>query len=261
MRIVLVLFLVSATSSLLAQDSLLTRRWGAEFGLNYVYANPMGGMGKIVDQGHGANLNIGGLTPNRHFAFGVEMAYVQYSRDKTNQEYNLDDGTVAPMEIIVLNSFANFTGYVRWYLVTKGLVQPYIAGKLGYSNFSTDLSVYDPDDNDHCEPVDSDILYHDGTMIGVIGAGVKLDMRTFFKKLRVGRFYFESSFNFTQGGQVQYMDSDADKHMHSGMPDADPVMTKFINTQTQIVHEHHVGYLYTSPVQMFDVQAGLSMRF
>src|SRR6187402_2472282 len=145
MRKMLVLLLVSVSSPLLAQ------RWSGELGTDYVYANPIGGMGRIIDRGHGISLNIGAVTPSQHFALGLDMSYVQYAREKTKQEYNLDDGTVAPMEIIVLNSFANFMGYARWYLTTKGLVRPFLVGKLGYSMFSTDLSVYDPDDNDHCE--------------------------------------------------------------------------------------------------------------
>jgi hypothetical protein len=255
MRKIFIVLLVSASSPLLAQ------KWSSEFGLNYVYAKPIGGMGRIIDRGNGIGFNLGAVNPHQRFTFGIDMSYVQYAREKTKQEYNLDDGTVAPMEIIVSNSFANFMGYARWYLTTKGMVRPFLVGKLGYSLFSTDLSVYDPDYKDHCEPVDDDVLYHDGTMIAGVGAGAKFDLRSVFKKLPAGRFYFESCFNFTQGGQVRYMNSDADKHMQSGMPDADPVMTQFINTQTQIIHEHHVGYLYTNPVQMFELQFGLSVHF
>ena len=251
----MIILLVSASTPSLAQ------KWGTEFGLSYVYANPTGGMGRIIDQGHGVNFNFGMATPSQRFTYGIDFSYAQYARDKTKQEYTLDDGTTAPMEIIVSNAFVNVSGYARWYLTTQGMVRPYLVGKLGYSLFNTDLSVYDPDDNDHCEPVEGDVLYNDGTMIGGVGAGAKVDARSLFKKLPAGMLYFETSINYLQGGSVRYMNSDADAHMHTGTPDADPVTTQFINTHTQVVHEHHVGYVYTNPVQMFELQVGLSMRF
>jgi hypothetical protein len=240
--------------------SVQAQKWGQEFGLNYLYANPVGGMGRIIQHGDGVTLNYGLVIPNGRFSFGAEINLAQYGRDKSRQEYTMDDGSVAPMDIVVSNSFANIMVYSRWYLSTKGLLRPYLTGKLGYTGFSTDLNIYDPDDNDQCKPIDNDVLYSDGTMVAVVGAGVKVDFASVFKKLRTGRFYLESSINFTQGGQVRYMSEDADAHHpYSNTPDSEHVMANFINTETQIVHQHHVGHLYTSPVQMTELRVGFSM--
>ncbi len=38
------------------------------------------------------------------------------------------------------------------------------------------------------------------------------------------------------------------------------VDAQFINTQTQVVHTHHVGYLYNSFVQMMDFRLGLTVN-
>lgn len=160
------------------------------------------------------------------------------------------------MEMIVINSYMNIMAYTRWYLASEGLMRPYLVGKLGYSNFSTDLNIYDPDDTDHCEPVDQDVLYEDGTMIGVIGAGVKIDFATLFKKLERGTFYLDANINFMQGGDVSYMNTDAAPHHHHGSSHPDQVTADFLNTETQIVHKHHVGYLYHNPVQMTEVRVG-----
>jgi hypothetical protein len=244
----------------LACYSAQAQKWGREFGLNYVYAKPVGGMGHIIQQGNGASFNYGFVKPDGRFSFGVDLTLAQYGGDKSNQEYTLDDGSVAPMEIIVSNTYANFMAYSRWYLSTEGLFRPFLVGKLGYSGFNTTLNIYDPDEEDHCEPVDSDVLYDDGTMVVALGAGVKIDFATAFKKIQAGKFYLEGSVNFTQGGQIRYMNADADAHQHHSTPDADPVTAQFLNTQTQIVHEHHVGYLYSNAVQMTEVRIGLSMH-
>ncbi|MEJ1238328.1 hypothetical protein WBG78_09375 [Chryseolinea sp. T2] len=235
--------------------------WGFEFGANYLYANPFGGMGKVIDRGHGVNLNIGTVTPSQRFAFGVDISYTQYDNEKSKQEYTMGDGLVAPMEISVVSYYTNITGYGRWYMTTHGVIRPYLVGKVGYAMYTTDLNVYDPDDADQCEPLDSDKLYSDGTFIGTIGAGAKFDLVSVFKKLTPGSFYFESSVNMTQGGHVRYMDADADHSQNSNPRAIDHATAQFINTQTQIVHEHHVGYLYSNPVQMMELRFGFSWNF
>lgn len=51
-------------------------------------------------------------------------------------------------------------------------------------------------------------------------------------------------------------------------PQADPsqpmpkndVTAKFLNTQTQVIHEHHVGYVYTSMINMIDYRLDVILR-
>jgi hypothetical protein len=252
------LFIVLA----LASFSVQAQNWKREYSVNYIYANPVGGMGRIIARGNGATMNFGFMKPESHFSFGVDVSMAAYGRDKSRQQYEMEDGSFAPMDIIVSNSFVNAMVYSRWYLSVKGPVRPYLVGKLGYSAFRTDLNIYDPDDRDHCEPVDSDVLYSDGTWVAAAGAGAKFDISTIFKKLSKDKFYFETNINFTQGGQVRYMSEDAEaNHPHSGTPDSDHVYAKFVNTETLLVHEHHVGHLFRSPVQMTELRIGFSMSF
>jgi hypothetical protein len=248
MKKLLLVILASASISSYAQ------KFGQEFGLNYLYAKPMGNMGHIIQQGHGVAGHYGFVMPKSRFAFGLETAYAQYGRDKSQQQYNFADGSVVPMDIIVSNSFLNIMAYSRFYLATEGMLRPYLTGKLGYSAYSTNLNIYDPDDFDHCEPVDSEVLYNDGTMVATAGAGLKVDLGLAFKKLPRGMFYLE-------GGQVRYMNTDAPTHSHHGTtPDGNEVTAEFRNTQTQIIHQHHVGYLYQSPVQMTEFSFGITMN-
>jgi hypothetical protein len=199
-----------AIALIFACVSVQAQKFGQEFGLAYVYANPVSGMGQVIQRGDGLTIHYGLFKPQSPFSFGIETTFVRYGVDKSRQDYAMDDGTTAPMDIIVTNSFTNMMVYGRWYAVNKGLFRPFLFGKLGYSVYSTDLNIFDPDDKDHCEPVDTDVLYDDGTVVASIGAGAKLDIASFFKKLHHGRFFLEGSINFTQGGQVHYMSEDAD---------------------------------------------------
>ncbi len=235
------------------------QRFGREFGFNYVYSDPMGGMGVIIDRGHGGTVNFGLVTEDRRFSFGLDMSLSQYARDKSNQEYVFDDGSTANMEVVVTNMFGTIMPYARWYLTSEKLFRPFLSAKAGYTWYNTQLNIYDPDDWDHCEPVEEDVLYRDGTFAASVGVGVKADFSSVFKKITPGKFFLEGSFQLTQGGRVSYMNSNADKAFHSNAPDADHVMAKFINTETKVIHEHHVGYLYRSDVQMTELRIGFSM--
>jgi hypothetical protein len=245
----------------LVSYSVQAQKWGKEFGTSYLYANPAGAMGHVIERGHGVTFNYGLVKPDGRLAFGIDLGFAQYGRDKSRQEYTMEDGSVAPMDVIVANSFMNMMAYSRLYLKTSGLVRPYVVGKMGYSVFSTDLNIYDPADWDHCEPVDSEVLYNDGTMVVALGAGAKLDIASVFKKLPQGLLYLECNLNFMQGGQVRYMSENADAHHSNQTPDSDHVYAKFINTDTQVIHEHHVGHLYQSPAQMTELRVGVSMNF
>ena len=234
------------------------QRWNRELGLNYVYANPIGGMGVIIDRAHGGTMNYGFVTPDNRFAMGLDLSIAIYGRDKSRQEYTFDDGTVAPMDVIVSNTFGTFMAYGRFYAKTTGVVRPFFSARAGMTWFDTNLNIYDVNDADHCEPIEHDVLYKDRAFVASAGFGARLDLSSIFKSMDTGKFFFESSFNLTHGGQVRYMNTDGPAPSNN-TPNSDHVMTKFINTQTQVVHEHHVGYLYRSRMQMTELRFGAAM--
>lgn len=63
------------------------QRWGREVAINYVYANPSGGMGELIERSHGVGLQYAFVHPSERFSFGLDFSYSQYGRDKTKQEY------------------------------------------------------------------------------------------------------------------------------------------------------------------------------
>jgi hypothetical protein len=194
-------------------------------------------------------------------AIGMDMNYTVYGNDVSKQEYTFSDGTTAKMDIIVNNTFLNFMIGGRYYIVeVEGKnIKPYVSLKGGYSWFRTNLNIYDPDDNDHCEPVDTDLLMKDGTFLLSGGGGIHWDLSSIFKKQEPNRFLFNVGANLTLGGKVNYMNSDAPSQNHSNHYSSD-VNAQFINTQTQVIHEHHVGYVYSSFVEMVEIRAGFIFR-
>ena len=233
-----------------------------DFGLGYTYSSPIGTMQQNIKRGNGFTVDFY-ATPESmpRLSFGADFNFTIYGNDKSQQEYTFDDGSTAKMDIIVQNYFTNFMVGGRYFLTeTEGKkVLPYLMLKAGYSWYRTDLNIYDPDDNDHCEPVETDMLLKDGTFLVSGGGGIHYDLSNLFKKMVPNRIIFNVSASLTLGGQVNYMNTDPPDHNNHHHPKSD-VTAQFINTQTQVVHEHHVGYVYNSFVEMVDFRAGFILR-
>jgi opacity protein-like surface antigen len=237
-------------------------QWSREWSLGYTYTSPTGKMKQNINQGHGLIGDYHFVAPNKKFAFGVDLNYSVYGHDKTRQQYMFPDGTTADMDIDVTNDFANLMASWRYHLMTGKKLTPYVGIKAGYSWFTTTLTIIDPDDTDHCKPVESDYLQEDGTWVYSIGGGIKYDLSALFKKLGSDVLLINLSAFYIQGGTVNYMNTDVPDGNHSSSPPnrSGDLEATFINTQTQVIHKHHVGYVYTSFAQLMDYRISLIFR-
>jgi len=230
-----------------------------QVGLNYAYTAPTGGMKQYIRNGNGLVLSAYWTAPSQRVSAGFEINWSNYGSDLSTQDYDFGDGTIAPMNIQVNNAFTNYMGTVRLYLLSTGYFRPYAELKAGYARYSTKLLVLDPDDLDSCEPVDKVLLKEAGTMAYSAGGGIRIDVASMSRHGRPGRAFIDLSLNATQGGRVDYMNTDAPSAVsHHTTTRTNDVEAEFINTQTQVVHKHHVGYVYSSFVQSTDFRLGMS---
>lgn len=236
--------------------------WNRTFGADYGFTLPTGGMKQNIRYGNGVSMNLLFTDPSNRIAVGPEFMYTNYGHSKSSLDYEFPDGTTAPMNLMVNNDIFSLMATGRLYLLVDGPVRPYATVKGGYSFFRTRLTIVDPDETDSCEPVESNILSRDNTMIYSAGGGIRMDAAWIFKKAKRGVVFIDLSSTMTRGGRVNYMNEDApDPHLsHNTATRTKEVEAKFINTQTQVVHEHHVGYMYNSFVQMMDFRLGISVN-
>lgn len=237
-------------------------QWNREWSFGYAYSSPTGKMNQNIKQGNGIITDFHLVSPSKKFSLGVDFNYSIYGYDQTRQQYTFPDGTTANMDVDVTNSFLNLMAAGRYYLLTDKKILPYVEGKVGYSWYRTNLSIYDPDDFDSCEPVEKDILQKDGTVVYSFGGGLRFDLAPLFKKIKENHFFVNLSANYTQGGLVNYMNTDSPTSHHGSAPSnrSGDVEAAFINTQTQVIHKHHVGYVYTSYAQMMDYRLTFTFR-
>lgn len=229
-----------------------------EFRTAYVYSDPRQEMAADIKRGHGAFFEFAYRFREIPFSLGLQVNFSTYGYDKSRQVYSFDDGSTAETDVMVYNNFTNFQLTSRYFFFTqKSMLQPYIQAKMGLSRFYTNLTIDDPEDVDDCVPLEQDILQRDLTFVGTIGAGLQWDLSSVFKKTRKDFFYLDASVNYNTGGRVNYMNVDKPVPQENGQE----VYGRFINTQTQVVHEHHVGYVYSSMLRMIDFRVGMVFRF
>lgn len=228
----------------------------AEWGMGYIFSAPQNTMRQNMRQAHGGNLDFYFTPGQKRYSLGFEVSMNGYGHNKSEEIYTFEDGSTAPMDIVVTNNFFNFMLAGRYFL-SQGKIQPFVTGKMGYSVYATRLNIYDPDDFDHCEPVETDVLKRDGTAIFSAGAGLRWQM---LPKRAPNRFFINLTANYSSGGKVNYMNVDAPTSAHNQPTYTSDVYVKFLNTQTQVVHEHHVGNVYSSLIELLDFRLGVSMR-
>jgi opacity protein-like surface antigen len=236
-------------------------QWKREWSVGYAQAAPMGRMEQTLDNAHGIALDFYLLAPSKRYAVGVDLSYSIYGFSESRQQYSFSDGTTADMDINVSNSILNGMLSARYNLVKDKALTPYVGIKGGYSGFQTNLNIYDPDDTDNCEPVETDLLLADGTWTYSIGGGLSYDLSSVFKKMRSEFLFINFSTYYTQGGDIDYMNSNQSHTNHSNMPSrSQDLEATFINTQTQVTHKHHVGNVYTNALQMMDFRLSVAFR-
>ena len=249
MKTLKVLFLLLSVAPLLYGQNF-------EFGSDLNFSQPVGTMAQSMNNAFGITLEASRKFKSP-FSFGAEVALGTYGYQTSRQQYTFDDGSVTETDVNVSNNLLNLSLTGKHFLRNSKKINPYISGKIGWSWFTTTLTIEDPADEFSCHPIESDILYRDNTYSVSGGAGVRIDFNTLFKNMETRRMYFDVSVHATSGGNIRYMNSEIEPAHRT--PDQD-VIAKFLNTQTQVVHEHHVGHVYSSVLNMVEYRLGVVFR-
>lgn len=227
-----------------------------EAGTTLTFSQPGGMMSKNMNNAFGLSFELTKKfqTP---FSAGVELGIGNYGYQTSRQTYTFDDGSETETDVNVSNNIFNLLLTGKHFLRENKNLNPYLSGKAGWTWFSTNLTIEDPADQYSCHPIDSEILSRDNTYLFSGGAGLRIDLKTFSRHARSQRIFFDLGIHATHGGIVKYMN--VEKNGSQPIPDGD-VMVKFLNTQTLAVHEHHVGYVYRSVLNMVEYRFGLVFR-
>jgi hypothetical protein len=244
------------TLLLLSITTVFGQSW--ELGSNFILSQPVSGMKKDMNNAFGITFDVAKKLKSAPFTVGTEISVGSYGTQNSTQEYTFDDGTTTETNVHVNNNITNLRLTGKYFLRKDTKFNPYVSAKAGWAWFTTRLTIDDPEDTDGCTPLVNDVLQRDNTYSVSAGAGARLDFSALFKNMPTDRFYFDMSVHVVQGGRIQYMNVHQDSKQSA--PDSD-VMAKFINTRTQVIHTHHVGYVYTNMLNMMEYRFGVICKF
>ena len=210
------------------------------------------------------SLHIGGLyqLPRqwKNLSVGLELGAGIYAHEKIDQTFNFDANTSTVVPVNYNSNVVNANLQTRYQFLDEKryLIVPYINAKAGLYNFFSNVNIEDPNDPDGCHPLDKKNLINDKTLYWGAGAGFQINPSIFSKRKKDGPVMIDISINTIRGGKLDYINT---KHLkdEQDMPQTGgkPLLVKFINVSTQDIHEHKVTEVYTSPLRILEVRAGI----
>ncbi len=251
----------------------------AQFGMtmNYTFSAPQGMMAKSLNNAHGFGMDYYYAPKRLPISVGLTFAYNAYGLHTRDFVFNATDGSQINTTLSVTNSFINTGLYLRYaFAPAEARLIPYADVRAGGAFYNTNLVIADPADTDNCRPLVNDLLQKDKALTGYVGGGLDVRLTNLDKTCGNSISYLFVSAGIHMGGPVSYMnvDKDLDPNAHPQQTNTphnhgageskngrDPIYADFINTQTQVVHTHHVGYVYTAPIQLLECKVGLRILF
>ncbi len=110
--------------------------------------------------------------------------------------------------------------------------------------------------NRHAIPLESEVLQSDNTYFVSRWGWSTLRFASLFRKAKPGTICFDLGVHSLHGGAVRYMNVE---NPGNQIPESD-VMRRFLNTQTHVVHEHHVGWGYSSINNLVEYRFGIAIH-
>lgn len=243
---------------------LTTQTSFAQFGinLNYTYSKPVEQMAATIQQAHGFNLELIYQFPKTPFSVGIDAGFSGYGNRKINDFEIMHEGQAQGTYDLKINNYicdAFLVGRVD--LLSKGFVRPYVSARFGMQEYHTDYVLENPNvtHNIDCpEPVEDGTVLYDVAMVAGFGFGVKVDIGDALK-LDIGKnhLYFNIEANYLGGGNVRYMSLNAPANVTPQNTDI-PGLAPGVTT---LNHQYHSGNVYQSAIKIYNVKAGLGIRF
>lgn len=241
--------------------------------INYAYNSPLKPMNYTFNNVHGMSMAFLYSPKKSNYYIGLAFQSGFYGKIKRPIEFAIDSTTTVSTQLSVNNSCHNFFIYHKYNFrdfVKSERIEPFVDFKTGWSFFRTDIYIEDPNEPaGECEPLYNDIVHKDNTWLLYAGAGFEYKLNGIFNSKNQNEFpmtYLSLGVGYTYGGNVSYMNVEKNESTHNqhspGINDLEKTAyyTQWLNTQTQIVHQHHTGYLYTSPIRMLEVRFGIALK-
>ncbi|MDX2045363.1 MAG: outer membrane beta-barrel protein [Chitinophagaceae bacterium] len=234
-----------------------------EFASSYTLGVPQKQMASHIQPAH--QLMLGGHyrlpVKNHDLWVGVDGGFGIYGIKTINQTFTFRDGSTTKTDVRYSNTVEAINAVIRYQIRTKGRVSPYATAAAGLINLATDIYIEDPSDPLACEALEAKRVFSDNTLALTYGAGLRI--KTGDRDKSGSGYEIDFAILNTRGGNIDYTNV---RHLgsHQGHSDPNgeskPLNAKFINVNTQEIHEHQVAEIYNSPLRMLQFRLGITMK-
>lgn len=227
----------------------------------YSLALPQQEMGSNIQGVH--SLQVGALyqLPGKlkNLSVGFELGIGSYAQKRIDQSFTFDNITSIVPVNYTSNAFnANLQARFDLLDTRKSMVTPYINARAGMYNLFSNIFVEDPHDPNGCRVLERESIINAKTLYWSIGGGIQLNPAIFSKDKYKRRLLIDLGVNTIRGGDISYINT---KHLLDAAPDDNgkPLNVRFVNAATNSIHEHKVAQVYTSPLRLFEIRAGITV--
>lgn len=229
---------------------------------DYSLAIPQQDMADNIQPAHSLQGGILYQLPGKwkQLSVGAELGIGLYAYKRIDQTYQLDGNAPSLVPVNYSSNVFNANLQARLNLAdnNKNFIIPYVTAKGGLYNFFSTINIEDPNDPGGCHALERKNVQNDNTAYWSAGAGLQVNTGFFAKHKNHGNVMIDISANTIHGGMISYINT---KHLVDAQtmndPKATPLNVQFINVSTQNIHEHTVAQVYTSPLRMLELRAGV----
>lgn len=230
------------------------------FTSHYSLGIPMQDMGDNIQPAHSFQTGLLYQLPAlKKLSVGFEVGLGMYAHKRIDQTFQFDNNTTTVLPVDYSSNVFNANLQARFNLLSdKNIIVPYINAKGGIYNFYSSVYVGDPEDDGGCHALEQKNLLNDKTMYWSAGGGLQINLS---RDKENNKVMIDISANTIHGGTLSYINT---KHLMDAQsmndPDGKPLEVKFINVNTQSIHEHTVAQVYTSSLRMLEFRAGITLN-
>jgi hypothetical protein len=235
---------------------------------------PQQRMAKNINAVHQMVFSGGYRLPNTlsFLSVGAEMGFGSYANKRVPTTFQIGNGAPTSTHVNYSSNTFNANSFVNIDISRNFPITPYITVKGGVHRFYSSIVVEDPNDEDGCRPLERESIIKDNTASLTYGVGLRYEIG----KYGYGRCnktqYIDLQILRTQGGTIDYINTkklnDHSNHVATNTAntanddyEAKPLKMKFINVQSNVVHNHMVAEVFSTSLRLLDIRLGYYITF
>jgi hypothetical protein len=237
--------------------------------VDYVLSLPQQSMANHITAVHQFGISGQYTLPNylQFLSIGGEIGIGSYANLRVPTTFSFGNGNPTSTYINYNSDVfhANVFATVSWR--NKSAFTPYLTLKTGRYFLESSILVEDPKDIDGCRPLESETLLEDKTHSITYGGGLRFELPSRVLT-HANKHYIDLQVTRTIGGTVDYINTRQLQHVNHQMPVTTqddgylrPLEMKFINVQSNVVHEHRIAEVYSTPLMLLQIKLGYMIEF